>query len=113
MQRDTLDKSTVDRYNGAGAAAILAASIGAATLGLLTCATDKLANLKRSMNFYAPSGPLSGVTSCSIAVWLLIWLALHLSWSKRELKLQKVAIATFILVAIALVFTYPPFVDHL
>ena len=49
--------------NGSGAAAILAAGIGCFALAVLACAGDKLADVKNSLIFYKPTGPLSGVTT--------------------------------------------------
>jgi hypothetical protein len=57
--------------NGSGAAAILAAGVGSFTLAVLACAGDKLATVKNSLVFYKRTGPLSGVTTVAILVWLL------------------------------------------
>ena len=58
--------------NGSGAAAILAAGIGSFALAVLACAGDKLAAVKNSLIFYKPTGPLSGVTTTAIVIWLVL-----------------------------------------
>jgi hypothetical protein len=57
--------------NGTGAAAILAAGVGSLALAVLALASDKLALIKRFLTFYNPTGPLSGVTTTAILIWLL------------------------------------------
>jgi hypothetical protein len=97
--------------NGAGAAATLAAGVGAAVLGLLTLAGDKSPSIKNALIFYRPTGALSGVTTMSIAVWLASWLLLHRLWSKKDVNVRKIVMAAFLLLAASLLLTFPPFID--
>ena len=60
--------------NGAGAAAVLAAGFGSFAVAVFAILADKAAPIKSLMNFYKPTGPLSGVTTCAIVVWLAIML---------------------------------------
>jgi hypothetical protein len=55
--------------NGSGAAAMLAAGIGSFVLAIIALAGDKSVPIKNSLNFYKPTGPLSGVTTVAIVVW--------------------------------------------
>jgi hypothetical protein len=63
--------------NGAGAAAVLAAGIGSFLVAVFAILADKVAAIKSLMNFYTPTGPLSGVTTCAILGWLAAWALLH------------------------------------
>jgi hypothetical protein len=99
--------------SGPGAAAILAAGAGALTLGVLAFAGDAWPGLKPSLSIWKASGPLSGVSSLAVLVWLLIWFALSLLWAKRNVSLVKVNVAAFIMLAASLLLTFPPFMDLL
>jgi hypothetical protein len=72
--------------NGPVAAAILSCSLGCFFLGVLAVAADGSKALAATLNFYNPSGALSGVTTVAIAFWLT-------------------------LLALSLLLTFPPFGD--
>jgi hypothetical protein len=97
--------------NGFGSAAILAAGIGVFVLAVLAIAADKAASLKQLMVFYKPTGPLSGVTTTAILVWLVVWAILNARWRGRSVALARVNTAAFILLGLSLLLTFPPFVD--
>lgn len=94
--------------NGAGAAALLAAGIGAFALAALAIAGDQIAAVGKFMIFYKPTGPLSGVTTSAILVWLVAWFVLDLLWKRRNVALGRAAAASLILLALALLLTFPP-----
>jgi hypothetical protein len=98
----------VELPNGAGAAALLAAGIGCAALGALTFLGDAFAGLKGLLNFHDPAGPLSGVTTLAIVVWLAAWFLLARKWEGRDLALKGIGIASFALLAIGFALTFPP-----
>ena len=75
--------------NGSGAAALLAAGIGSFALAVLALAADKLVAIKRVLNFYPPTGPLSGVTTTAILVWLLAWGILGWRWRNRTAPMER------------------------
>jgi hypothetical protein len=81
--------------NGLGAAAILAA------------AASKL------LNFYNPTGSLSGVTTIAIVVWLAVWFLLARAWEKQDVNLRTVSVVSFVLLAVGFLLTFPPFMDLL
>lgn len=97
--------------NGFGAAAALSAGAGVAVLGLLTLLTDKSPAIKAGLIFYKPTGALSGVTSIALLVWGVSWIALHLLWAKKEVAIQKIVAIAFLLLAVGLLLTFPPFLD--
>jgi hypothetical protein len=97
--------------SGSGAAALLAAGLGAFALAILSIAGDQIAGFKRRMIFYRPTGPLSGVTTSAITVWLVAWGLLEWRWRRRSVATGKIAAAALILLALGLLLTFPPLAD--
>jgi len=97
--------------NGSGAAAILAAGVGCFVLAILALAGDKSTAIKNSLNFYKPTGPLSGVTTTAILIWLLIWGILEWRWRKEKILAGRINVAAFILLGLSILLTFPPIVD--
>lgn len=97
--------------NGAGAAAVLAAGIGSFLLAVFAILGDQSAFFKKLFIFYTPTGPLSGVTTCAIVVWLAVWAMLHWRWSWRNVEVGRVTAAAFILLFLSLLLTFPPLAD--
>lgn len=97
--------------NGPGAAAILAAGIGCATVGILALAGDASQGVGDFLNFYNPVGTLSGVTTVSIIIWLVAWFALGRLWSSKTVAIGRVNLAAFALLLVGLLLTFPPFMD--
>ncbi len=110
---DTASNQKLDRTlrNGFGAAAILAASLGCLSLGILTVAGDASKSFARHLILYRPTGPLSGVTTTAIAIWLLTWALLSRRWSTRDIALRPILTIAFLLVAVSLLLTFPPVID--
>jgi len=99
--------------NGPGAAAILAAGIGSATLGILALAGDAFPAINRLLNFYTPSGALSGVSTLAVVVWLVAWYVLAHRWATAMVQMAKVNVISFALLAVGILLTFPPFMDLL
>jgi hypothetical protein len=97
--------------NGSGAAAILSAGIGSFVLAILAIAGDKSAAIKSSLIFYKPTGPLSGVTTAAILIWLATWATLEWRWRKRTVAVRPIAAAALALLGLSLILTFPPIVD--
>ncbi|MFP5227393.1 MAG: hypothetical protein ACLGXA_07155 [Acidobacteriota bacterium] len=97
--------------NGAGAAALLAAGIGCFTLAVLAIVGDKVPGIGRAMVFYRPTGPLSGVTTTAVLVWLLVWAVLDRRWKKKTVAISRVSASALVLLALALLLTFPPLAD--
>jgi hypothetical protein len=49
------------------------------------------------MIFYKPTGPLSGVTTCAIVVWLAAWAILHCTLAQPERRSARFTAAAFVL----------------
>jgi hypothetical protein len=101
------------RPNGSGAAALLAAGIGSLMAAIFAIAGDKSASIKTFFTFSKATGPLSGVTTSAILVWLVVWAILHARWSKRTIAIGPVATAALILLVMSVLLTFPPLADLL
>jgi hypothetical protein len=99
--------------NGLGAAAILAAGIGCAAVGILALAGDASDAIGKWLNFYNPVGTLSGVTTVAIITWLVVWFVLSRLWGGKTVAIDKVNLAAFALLLVGLLLTFPPFMDLL
>jgi hypothetical protein len=99
--------------NGVAAAAILSACLGCFTLAILSMAGDASKAVAGMLTFWRPTGPLSGVTTLAIAVWLAAWLAWHRRWRQKTVALARVTRVALTLLALGLLLTFPPFEDLL
>ena len=97
--------------NGSGAAAILSAGIGTFVLAVLASAGDKSDFMKRSLDFYDPTGPLSGVTTVAIFVWIFTWVFLEWRWRNRAVAVGRISAAALALLGLSLLMTFPPVID--
>jgi len=97
--------------NGPGAAAILAAGVGAFLVAVFAILADQSAAIKSMMIFWKPTGPLSGVTTCAIVLWLATWAILHARWRNKNVALARVNAAAFALLILGLLLTFPPIAD--
>ncbi len=99
--------------NGSGAAAMLAAAIGSFVLSIIAFAGDKSVPIKNGLNFYKPTGPLSGVTTVSIIVWFLAWAFLEWRWGKRTVAMSRINRVSLAMLVLSILLTFPPIVDLL
>jgi len=95
--------------NGPAAAAILASAIGCLMLGLLTTLVQALAPAREALNFYSPTGPMSGKTILATAVWLVAWAMLHFLWRSEQVNFERIFIITLVLIALGFLGTFPLF----
>jgi hypothetical protein len=99
------------RSEGPAAAALLAAGVGALTLGLLTTLAEASTDIKDGLAFSNDVGPLSGKTIIAVGVWLVVWLVLQLT-AARRLALTRTVLAVFaVLLALGVLGTFPTFFD--
>jgi hypothetical protein len=85
--------------NGPAMAAILAASFGVFSLGLLTTLSEAAVGVHDWLIFQQRVGPLSGKTTVAGVAWLVSWGILHLVWQKRDVPFVAViALRTLLLV---------------
>ena len=97
--------------NGLAAAAILAAGVGCFILGVLAVGADAFKPLAALLTFYTPTGPLSGVTSVALLLWLGVWFALATVWRGQTVAITKVNAIALVLLGLGILLTFPPFAD--
>lgn len=95
--------------NGPGGAAILAAGIGCAAIGVLAIAAELSPGLRGLLNFYNPVGPLSGKTTVALVVWVVAWYGLSLLWGAKTVNMRAINVAALILLGLGFLLTFPPF----
>jgi hypothetical protein len=95
--------------NGPVVAAMLAAGIGALVLGILTTLTEASEGVHEFLEFSERVGPLSGKTIFAVIAFVASWGGLHAVLREREVEWRPAIVALVALVALGLVFTYPPF----
>jgi hypothetical protein len=93
--------------NGSGAAAILSAGIGCFMIPVFAIAAGKSAAINNLFVFYKPTGPLSGVTTSAIVVWLIAWAFLDWRWRRRTVALRRTNAVAFLLLGLSLLLTFP------
>jgi hypothetical protein len=99
----------VDAPAGPAAAAILAAGVGAFTLGLLTTLAEASTSVSDFLNFADDVGPLSGKTILAAAAYLASWLVLWLVLRHRNPSLRTTLWIAGILVGLGVLGTFPTF----
>jgi len=109
----SMSRTTDEIPNGAGVAAVLAAVIGCGAIGILAFWGDASDSMGKALNFYNPSGTLSGVTTIGIIVWLVSWFVLNRTWRDKTVAMVKINVAAFAFLAVGFLLTFPPFMDLL
>ena len=99
----------VSRPSGPAAAVVLAAGLGAFTLGLLSVLTAASSAVSDALTLSERVGDLSGVTTVTAVVFFAAWLGLGVAWRGADPPLGRVAAAAGVLIALALLGTFPPF----
>jgi hypothetical protein len=99
--------------NGGAAAAILAAGVGCFALAVLAVAGDASKAIAHRLTFYVPTGPLSGVTTLAMVVWLAAWMLGHWLWRSQTIAIRRAALASLVLLILGFLLTFPPFEDLL
>jgi hypothetical protein len=92
MATTNASSSAKDLPNGEGMAAILAAGIGCAALGVFDFLGDAVKRVGEFFSFYNPTGTLSGVTDTAIVVWLAAWYLLARRWGGRDVSVGRVSL---------------------
>jgi hypothetical protein len=102
---------TQELPNGPVAAALLAGGIGAAAVGIITTLheiNDKSA-FATSLVWVKEVGALSGKTTLAVIIFAISWAVLHFIFRGKETNFSRIATIAFILLAIGLIGTFPPF----
>ena len=96
---------------GKALAAMVAAGIGCAALGVLTTLAEVSPGLKNVLNVYDPVGPLSGKTTVAVVIWLVTWYALARRWCVRPPVMKSALVTSFVLIGVGFVGTFPLFFE--
>jgi hypothetical protein len=100
---------TAVEHVGKALAALVAAGVGSAALGVVTTLAEVSPGLKSILNVYDPVGPLSGKTTGAVLVWLIAWYALARRWRVRPPVMTSALVAAFVLIGVGFVGTFPLF----
>jgi hypothetical protein len=111
VQTNIASENAAGVPNGSGAAAILSAGIGSFAVAFFAIAADKFATAKNLFVFYKPTGALSGETTVSILLWLVVWTILDWRWRKRTVSLRRINVIALGLLGTSLLLTFPPIGD--
>ena len=87
--------------------------LAALRLGFSAFAGDASDAIGRLLNFYNPTGTLSGVTTVAIIIWLVSWIVLHRLWDLRAVSMATINALAFAGLIVGFLLTFPPFMDLL
>jgi hypothetical protein len=93
---------------GPAAAALIASGVGCFAIGLMTTVAEYSTPIKDALNWYKPTGPLSGKVGVGVIVWLIAWAILHFTLKDKNPKIQTAATWAFVLIALGFALTFPP-----
>jgi len=97
---------------GSAWATILAAGIGCFAFGVLVDLAELSKSISAKLNIYNPAGDLSGKSTLAVIIWLAAWGILHARWKGRTIQSTgRVTAITICLILLAIVATFPPFID--
>jgi hypothetical protein len=99
------------KANGPALAAILAAGIGCAVLGVVTTIATANADFRTSLALYKPAGPLSGKIAVEVIAYLASWAIAAFAMRGKTYNAAPFFVATFVLIAIGVLGTFPIFFD--
>src|SRR5680860_1430911 len=88
---------------------ILAAGVGALTLGILTTLAEASTGIKDFLSLYDPVGPLGGKTIGAVLVWLVAWGVLHMRYRDKEVESRGALTASLIMIGLGVLGTFPIF----
>jgi hypothetical protein len=99
--------------NGAAAAAIISASFGIFAIGLLTTLAAASSSINQWLNWYNPTGPLSGKTTLGVIAWLVAWTGAHFILHAKETHFIRSMLVSSVLLALGMLLMFPPIFELL
>jgi hypothetical protein len=99
--------------NGAAAAAILAAGVGCLSVSVCAWLGDAIPTIAHLFNWYPPTGPLSGVSTTAITLWLIVWVTYHRRWKGKTVPMGVIGTISMICMGVGFLLSYPPIGDAL
>jgi hypothetical protein len=97
--------------NGPAAAALLAGGIAAVVYGILIILSEGVPAIGAALNWYNPAGPLSGKTTLTVILWLVIWVILGNQWKDKDVDFQRISTTALVLLVVGVLLTIPPVFD--
>jgi hypothetical protein len=94
--------------NGGIVAAVVAAGVGCAALGVVRVAAVAFSSFADFLTLYAPAGPLTGEATVATLIYLIAWVNLHARLRDRELHMFRAFLLTMALLVVGLIGTFPP-----
>src|SRR6266540_2676334 len=98
-----------DKPEGPVAAAIIAAGVGAAALGVFTILAEASTTVKDWLAWNEGVGPLSGKTLMAVIVWLLSWAGLHAALRNKPYETGRALTIALVLIGLGVLGTFPVF----
>jgi len=97
--------------NGPAAAALLAGGIAAVAYGIFIILAEGIQAVGNALNWYKPSGGLSGKTGMMVIVWLVSWAILGNQWKDKDVSFRRISAVALILLVVGVLLTIPPVFD--
>jgi hypothetical protein len=97
--------------NGPAAAALLAGGIAAVIYGIIIILSEGVPSIGTALNWYNPAGPLSGKTTLTVIIWLIIWAILGNQWKDKNVDFPRMSTTALILLVVGFLLTIPPVFD--
>jgi hypothetical protein len=94
--------------DGPPAASLIAAGIGAFTLGLFVTLAEASTGIADWLQWNDRVGPLSGKTILAVIAYFASFLLLGLLWRGKTFPLRTILTVAGVLVLLGLLFTFPP-----
>ena len=86
---------------------MLAMGTGALLMAVLAIIADHSTTIRKALTFYTPAGPLSGVTTSAIVVWIACWIGFDLRWKRNNVSDSALLVGLYML-ALSFLLMFPP-----
>jgi hypothetical protein len=107
VDRDAARDTVLPLSNGATMAAFVAAGAGSFAMGLIVLLHE--VGIYSAPSLHSGAGGVSGRTTFAVGAWLIVWLALHLTWRRRDIPPRGALLITLALTLLGVLGTFPPF----
>jgi hypothetical protein len=101
----------VEKPEGPISAAIIAAGVGAAALGVLTTLAEASTSVKDWLQWSDDVGPLSGKTGLAVITWLVSWAVLHAALRNKPYETGRALTIALVLIVLGVLGTFPTFFE--
>jgi hypothetical protein len=98
-----------DTQEGPISAAIIAAGVGSAALGLFTTLAEASTGVQDWLQWSEAVGPLSGETVMAVIVWLVAWAGLHMALRSKPAHPGRALTIALVLIGLGVLGTFPTF----